>query len=175
MDLANELERELSFSRASAEGKLLDYDDAISRTSSDPAASALLGYTQEEQMFEGEEVEIELSQSSCPTYEELLEVMERATGGLTCRGSEPWSVAPWGRLDERYLSGHNPPVQVSLPFLPDLHTKVEKEWKKLFSSCIHSFQHTSYANIEGMRESGYERIPPIEEKLAIALWVRCLL
>ncbi len=57
----------------------------ISRTSSDPAASALLGYTQEEQKFEGEEVEIELSQSSCPTYEELLEVMERATGGLTCR------------------------------------------------------------------------------------------
>ncbi len=82
----------------------------------------------------------------------------------------PWKrtmmVAPWGRLDERYLSGHNPPVQVSLPFLPDLHTKVEKEWKKLFSSCIHRFQHTSYANIEGMRESGYERIPPIEEKLA---------
>ncbi len=101
MDLANELERELSFSRASAEGKLLDYDDAISRTSSDPAASALLVYTQEEQMFEGEEVEIELSQSSCPTYEELLEVMERATGGLTCRGSEPW----WWRHGGVSMSG----------------------------------------------------------------------
>ncbi len=74
--------------------------------------------------------------------------------------------ATWGRLDERYLSGHNPPAQVSLPFLPDLHTEVEKEWKKQFSSRIHRFQHTSYANIVGMHESGYERMPPIEEMLA---------
>ncbi len=46
VDLSDELERELSFSRASAEneGELLGYDDAISLTSSDPAASALLGY-----------------------------------------------------------------------------------------------------------------------------------
>ncbi len=71
-----------------------------------------------------------------------------------------------GRPDERYLSGHNPPAQVSLPFLPDLHTEVEKEWKKQFSSRIHRFQHTSYANIVGMRESGYERMPSIEETLA---------
>ncbi len=28
-------------------------------------------------MFEGEEVETEPSQSSCPAYDELLEVMER--------------------------------------------------------------------------------------------------
>ncbi len=63
-DLADELERGLSFSRSSAanEGELLDDDDAISLTSSDPAASALLGYAQEEQeMSEGEEVETEPS------------------------------------------------------------------------------------------------------------------
>ncbi len=55
-NLADELERGLSFSRSSAanEGELLD-DDAISLTSSDPAAGALLGYAQEEQeMSEGE-------------------------------------------------------------------------------------------------------------------------
>ncbi len=75
-------------------------------------------------------------------------------------------AAPLGRLDERYLSSHNPPAQVSLPFLPDLHTEVEKEWKKPFSSLIHRFQHTTYANIVGMCESGYERMPPIEEMLA---------
>ncbi len=28
------------------------------------------------------------------------------------------------------------------------------------------FQHTSYANITGMRERGYERMPPVEETLA---------
>ncbi len=89
VDLADELERELSLSRKSAgnESEPLDYDDAISLTSSDPAASALLGYAQEEQkMAEGEEVETELSQISCPAYEELVEVMEHARA---CRGSEP--------------------------------------------------------------------------------------
>ncbi len=60
------------FSRASAENEseLLDCDDAIFLTSSDSAVSALLGYAQEEQeMFEGEEVETEPSQSSCTAYE----------------------------------------------------------------------------------------------------------
>ncbi len=66
LDLADELERDRPFSRASAENEseLLDCDDAIFLTSSDSAASALLGYAQEEQgMFEGEEVETEPSQS----------------------------------------------------------------------------------------------------------------
>ncbi len=49
------------------EGERLDCDDAISLTSSDPAASALLGYAQEEQeMLEGEDIETEPSQSSHP-------------------------------------------------------------------------------------------------------------
>ncbi len=149
-----ELERDLPFYRAN-ESELLDCDDVISLTSSDPAASALLGYAQEEQgMFEGEEVETEPFQSSCPAYEELLEVMERATARLDLPWERTKMVAPRGRLDERYLSGHNHPAQVSLPFLPDLHTEVEKEWKKPFSSRIRRFQHTSHANIVGMRESG---------------------
>ncbi len=111
-------------------------------------ASALLGSVQEEQeMSKGKEVETEPSHSSCPVYDKLLEVMARL--------DLPWKRANGGRLDERFLSGHNPPAQVSLPFLPVLHEEVENEWKKSFSSCIHRFQHTSYANIEGMRENGY--------------------
>ncbi len=168
-DLADELERELSLSHESAknEGEPLDYDDVISLTSSDPAASALLGYAQEEQeMSENEDVETELSQTSCPAYEELLDVMERATARLDLPWERTKMAAPRGRLDERYLSGHKTPAQVNLPFLPDLHTEVEKEWKKPFSSRIHRFQRTSYANITGMRENGYERMPPVEETLA---------
>ncbi len=148
-DLADELERGLSFSRSSAanEGELLDDDDAISLTSSDPVARALLGYAQEEQeMSDGEEVETELVQSSCPAYDELLEVMECATARLDLPWKRAKMVAPQGRLDERYLSGHSRPARVSLPFLPDLHAEVEREWKKPFSSRIHRFQHTSYAN-----------------------------
>ncbi len=72
LDMADELEKDRPFSRASAENEseLLDCDDAIFLTSSDSAVSALLGYAQEEQeMFEGEKVETEPSQSSCTAYE----------------------------------------------------------------------------------------------------------
>ncbi len=60
VDLADELERELSLSHESArdENEPLDYDDVISLTSSDPAASALLGYNPDEQeMAEDEDVQ----------------------------------------------------------------------------------------------------------------------
>ncbi len=108
-------------------------------TSSDPAASSLLGSDQEEQeMSEGEEVETEPSHSSCPAYDELLEVIEHATARLDLPWKRAKMVALWGHLDERYLSGHNTPAQVSLPFLPDLHAEVEKEWKKPFYSRIYA-------------------------------------
>ncbi len=59
--------------RPRTESELLDCDDVIFLTSSDSAASALLGYAQEEQeMFEGEEVETEPSRSSCTTYERVI-------------------------------------------------------------------------------------------------------
>ncbi len=172
-ELADEIERGLSLSRSSAanEGERLDDDDAISLTSSDPVAGALLGYAQEEQMSEGDEAEAEPDQSSCPAYDELLEVMERATARLDLPWKRAKMVATRGRLDECYLSGHNRPARVSLPFLPDLHAEVEREWKKPFSARIHRFQHTSYANMEGMRENGYERMPPVEETLASYLSV----
>ncbi len=99
VNLADELERGLSFLRSSAtnEGERLDDDDddAISLTSSDPAAGALLGYAQEEQeMSEGDEAEAEPDQSSCPAYDELLEVMECATARLDL----PWKRAMMAAL-----------------------------------------------------------------------------
>ncbi len=36
--------------------------------------------------------------------------------------------------------------------------------EKAFFYRIHSFQHTSYADIEGMRENGYEGMPSVQEK-----------
>ncbi|CAM4537370.1 unnamed protein product [Leuciscus chuanchicus] len=71
-----------------------------------------------------------------------------------------------GRLDERFLSGHTPPTQVSLPFLPDLHAEVVKAWKNPYSYRIHRFQHYNYSNVEGMREHGYVSMPPVEETFA---------
>ncbi len=141
-ELADELEMGLSLSHSSAtnEGERLDDDDAISLTSSDPAAGALLGYAQEEQeMSEGDEAEAEPDQSSCLAYDELLEVMEHATARLDLLWKRAKMVAPRGRLDERYLSGHNRPARVSLPFLPDLHAEVEKEWKSHFPHAFTGF------------------------------------
>ncbi len=38
--------------------------------------------------------------------------------------------------------------------------------EKAIFSCVHRFQHTSYADIEGMRENGYEGMPPVQEMIA---------
>ncbi len=58
---------------------------------------------------------------------------------------------------------------MSLPFFINLDVEkreVEKEWKKLFFSRIHRFQHTSsYADTEGMCENGYEGMPPVQEMI----------
>ncbi len=38
--------------------------------------------------------------------------------------------------------------------------------EKAIFSHIHRFQHTSYADINGMRENGYEGMPPVQEIIA---------
>ncbi len=91
-DLADEFERELSLSHESAknESKPLDYDDVISLTSSDPAASALLGYAQEEQeMSESEDVRLNSLKTPALRTKSCWRLWNAPRQGLTCRGSEP--------------------------------------------------------------------------------------
>ncbi len=78
LDLANELERELSFDvhRPSASCWIVMMRSFWHH----PIQRQVLCWTyaqEEQEMFEGEEVETEPSQSSCPVYDKLLEVMER--------------------------------------------------------------------------------------------------
>ncbi len=82
MELADEAVRGTNISRPSAvdESELLE-EDVLSLTSSDPAGSALLAHGQE-WADEDEEDISEPSQPVCPAYDELLEVMERATARL---------------------------------------------------------------------------------------------
>ncbi len=48
--------------------------------------------------------------------------------------------------------------------------------EKAIFSHIHRFQHTSYADIEGMHENGYEGMPPVQEMIAsLSLWGRDIL
>ncbi len=166
MELADEAVRGTNISRPSAadESELLE-EDVLSLTSSDPAGSALLAHGQE-WADEDEEDISEPSQSVCPAYDELLEVMEHATARLDLQWRHEKGGVARSRLDERFLSGHNLPAPVSLPFLPDLHNEIVKAWEKPYSARIHRYKHNNYADIEGMREHGYASMPPIEETLA---------
>ncbi len=122
--------------------------------SSIPAGSALLAPGQE-WAYEGKEVISELSQPVCPVYEELLEVMDRATVRLDLQWRHEKGGVSRSRLDEQFLSGHNLPAPVSLPFLPDLHSEMMKAWDKPYSAHILRYKHGNYADIEGMHEHGY--------------------
>ncbi len=166
MELADESAGGINILRASAadESKLLE-EDVLSLTSSDPAGSALLAHGQE-WVDEDEEDISEPSKPVCPAYDELLEVMERATARLDLQWRHEKGGVARSRLDERFLSGHNLPAPVSLPFLPDLHSEIMKAWEKPYSARIHRYKHNNYADIEGMHEHGYASMPPIEGTLA---------
>ncbi len=129
MELADEAVRGTNISRPSAadESELLE-EDVLSLTSSDPAGSALLAHGQE-WADEDEEDISEPSQPVCPAYDELLEVMERATARLDLQWRHEKGGVARSRLDERFLSGHNLPAPVSLPFLPDLHNEIGRHGK----------------------------------------------
>ncbi len=92
--------------------------------------------------------------------------MEHATARLDLQWRHEEGGVARSRLDERFLSGHNLPAPVSLPFLPDLHNEIVKPWDKPYSARIHRYKHANYADIEGMREHGYASMPPIEGTLA---------
>ncbi|ROL49311.1 Immunoglobulin heavy variable 3-48 [Anabarilius grahami] len=135
-NLHRQLPRELPTQAAAGEDAILDDDDGVSQTSSDPGTSVLLAASPQEQVMAVEEEASEVASFSrppCPAYAELLEVMERAAGRLQLPWQREREETARGRLDERFLSGHNPETLVSLPFLPDLHVEIEKAWKNPFS------------------------------------------
>ncbi|KAL0152587.1 hypothetical protein M9458_052310 [Cirrhinus mrigala] len=65
------------------------------------------------------------------------------------------------------LTSSDPAASALLGSTQEEQELLDKEMQSESSqtSCP-AFRHTSYANIEGMRENGYERMPPIEETLA---------
>ncbi|MGL5882283.1 MAG: hypothetical protein ACRCY0_03465, partial [Synechococcus elongatus] len=150
---------------------LLDDDDTISLMSLDPGASALLAPSPQEQVLAMDEEEVAEAASfpskpPGPAYVELLEVVERAAGRLQL----PWECVRRepvrGRLDEWFLSDHNPIIPASLPFLPDLHVEVKKAWKNPYSARIHLHQRGNFADVEDLGQHGYVSMPPIDETFA---------
>ncbi len=108
----------------------------LSLTSSDPAGSALLASGQSEQDLadEGEDDAFEPYQPACPAYGVLIEVMICATARLDLQWRHEKGKIARGRLDERFLSEHNHPDPVSLPFLSNLHSEIERALDKPYSA-----------------------------------------
>ncbi len=127
MELSDEFERGIIILRswAADESKLLE-EDVLSLTSSDPAGTAGswagVGWWRRRGYFWA--------------FLACLPRVWRAAGGYgvypTARLDLQWRHRKGGmarsRLDERFLSGHNLPAPVSLPFLPDLHIEIMKAW-----------------------------------------------
>lgn len=91
--------------------------------------------------------------------------MVHATARLNLTWSCEKQEVTHSRLDERFLAGDDRPYPISLPFLLDLHTVVERSWKKRCSAGIFPYPHLNYANTEGLCEQGYVKMPPVEETL----------
>lgn len=112
MELADEFKRGMAISHSSVidEGELLN-EDVLSLTSSKPAASADLVSSHEDQDVA---VEKDVVSESSQLERDRLDL------------AHSW-------LDRLYLSGHNCPALVILPFLPDLHAEAKRSWRKPYS------------------------------------------
>lgn len=144
VELAEEFERGIDLSHASFTGLSDLFDqDALSLVSSDSVESMLLAPSSHAEVDEDSVCTEPSSASSA--YGEFLDVMARR--------HEKQEVTQ-GRLSRLFLSGHNCPSLMSLPFLPELHMEVNKSWKKSYSACVFSFQHSNCANVEGLPKRG---------------------
>lgn len=75
-----------------------------------------------------------------------------------------------GRLDERFLVGHKHLPPPRLPFLPELYDELCKSWRNPFFTCVFPPSRSYYANVKGLEDSVYTKMPWMEEALAGSLW-----
>ncbi len=102
-----------------------------------------------------------------PKYEELLEVVTRTVAKLNIDWPAEKQAEPQeSKLDKRFLRSKPPPPCRSLPFFPDLHTKVSRLWARAFSSRLFNPASSHYANVAGVSDHGYRVMPRVEQTLA---------
>ncbi|CAM4598264.1 unnamed protein product [Leuciscus chuanchicus] len=163
MELADQLERgvNLTDDLPADEGELqVDVEDVLSLSDGSVTGSLRAG-----QELAADDISLPL-QPSCPVYAELVDVMGRATNRLQLQWRRVREEPVRGVLDDRFLPTRRPPARTSLPFLPDLHSEIEKAWKNPFSARLHLQQRASFAAVEGAAEHGYVSMPPVDETLA---------
>ncbi len=90
--------------------------------------------------------------------EELIRIMTKTVSKKPSRS----------RLDEWFLPGRNQaPCQCSSPFFPEVHDKLTKSWHAPYSSRIRPSASAALTSIAGAEEKGYERLPPLDESVAM--------
>ncbi len=113
VDLADELEREPSLSHelAGNEGEPLDYDDAISLTSSDPVASALLVMPRKSRRcLRVRKLRLNSLKPPALRTKSCWRLWNAPRRGFTCRGSEP----RWWRCRDASMSDTSPAINPQL-------------------------------------------------------------
>ncbi len=105
--------------------------------------------------------------SSSPAEGELLDIMTHANARLSLDWSaEMQEHTSSSRLDERFLAGHKRSAPPSLPFLPELHNKLLRSWRNPFSARVFPPSKSNYANVKGLEDGRYTKMPRMEESLA---------
>lgn len=100
---------------------------------------------------------------------ELIRVLSRAVDELGLDWSPPEEPAR-SRLDEWFLPGRQQaPRQRTAPFFPEVHDELTKSWRAPYSARLRTSSSSALTSIDGADERGYERLPPLDESVAVHL------
>ncbi len=94
--------------------------------------------------------------------------MTKAVNELGLKWSPPEEPSR-SRLDEWFLPGrHQAPHQRS-SFFPEVHDELTKSWRATYLSRICPSASTALTSVDGAEEKEYERLPPLDESVAMHL------
>ncbi len=73
-------------------------------------------------------------------------------------------------LVEWFLPGwRQAPRQRASPFFQKVHDELTKSWLALYSACLRTPASSALSSVDGAKEKGYEKLPPLDESVATHL------
>lgn len=100
---------------------------------------------------------------------ELIRVLSKAIEELGLEWSAPEEPSR-SRLDEWFLPGCcQAPPQRAAPFFPEVHEELTKSWHAPYSARLRTSASHLLTAVDSAGQKGYEKIPPVDEAVAIHL------
>ncbi|KAA0714748.1 hypothetical protein E1301_Tti006412 [Triplophysa tibetana] len=100
---------------------------------------------------------------------ELFRVLTKAVEELGLEWTSPEEPAR-SRLDEWFLPGRRPaPRQQTSPFFPEVHDELTRSWHTPYSARLRPSSSSALTSVDGAKEKGYEKLPPLDESVAAHL------